>query len=28
VYFVDVDRRAIGRVFGWKDRIQIVDPGR
>ena len=28
VYFVDVDRRAIGRVFGWTDRIQIVDPGR
>lgn len=28
VYFVDVDRRPIGRVFGWKDRIQIVDPGR
>jgi hypothetical protein len=28
VYFVDVDRRAIGRVFGWSDRIQIVDPGR
>jgi hypothetical protein len=28
VYFVDVDRRAIPRVFGWTDHISIVDPGR
>ena len=28
VYLVGVDRHPIGRVFGWKDRIQIVDPGR
>lgn len=28
VYLVDVDRRPIGMVFGWRDRIQIVEPGR
>lgn len=28
VYLVGVDRRPQGRVFGWKDRVVIRDPGR
>jgi hypothetical protein len=28
VYLVGVDRHPIGVVFGWTDRIPIVDPGR
>jgi hypothetical protein len=28
VYLVGVDRHPIGRLFGWQDRIPIVDPGR
>ncbi len=27
VYLVGVDRSPIGRVFGWRDRIAIEDPG-
>ena len=28
VYLVGVDRHPIGRVYGWRDRIPIIDPGR
>ncbi len=28
VYLVGIDRRPIGKVFGWIERIPIVDPGR
>lgn len=28
LYLVGVDRRPIGRIFGWRDRLAIIDPGR